>query len=116
MKSKSKAKKASSKSKTRTKPKTHRTTRARVVPKPMTAANPYTSPDFKLCEEIEVGDIGGFGVSSEERMERERRCAQRATQFCKNCARNVCNTHYELLHKDHDNAVKLGTGPNPVQL
>jgi hypothetical protein len=116
MKGKSKAKKTKSKSKTRAKPKAHKTTHARTTSQPMTPTNPYTSPDFKLCEEVEVGDIGGFGVTNEERMERETRCTQRATQFCKNCARNLCNTHYDLLHKDHDNVVKLGSGPNPVQL
>ena len=116
MKSKSKSKKTRTRSKTQAKPKTHRTTRATTTPRTMSTPNPYTSPDFKLCEEIEVGDIGGFGVTSEGRMERETRCTQRATQFCKNCERNLCSTHYDLLHKDHDSVVKLGSGPNPVQL
>ncbi len=108
--------KAKSKHKAKARSKTGRTTtRTGIVPRPATT-NPFTSPDFKTCEEIEVGDIGGFGVTSEERMERETRCTQRATQFCKSCSRNLCNTHYELLHKDHDNMVKLGSGPNPVQL
>ncbi len=86
------------------------------TPRTPTTTNPFTAPDFKTCEEVEVGDIGGFGVTSEERMERETHCTSRATQFCRNCARNLCTTHYELLHKDHDNMVKLGSGPNPVQL
>jgi hypothetical protein len=63
-----------------------------------------------------VGDIGGFGITSEERMERETRCSQRATQFCTRCQRNLCNTHYELLHKDHELTVRHDSGPSPVQV
>jgi len=84
--------------------------------RPIATTTPNLSPDFKTCEEVEVGDIGGFGITSEERMERETRCSQRATQFCKNCVRNLCNTHYDLLHKDHDNIVRHDSGPSPVQM
>jgi hypothetical protein len=49
-------------------------------------------------------------------MERETRCIQRATQFCKSCMRNLCNTHYDLLHKDHENPVRHDSGPSPVQM
>src|SRR5690349_16428905 len=116
-KTKSKAKaKTKSKPKARAKPKTRRTTRASSTVGQTPISAPNMTPNFKTCEEIEVGDIGGFGITSEERMERETRCTERATQFCKSCAKNLCNTHYDLLHKDHDNFVGHDTGPNPVQL
>jgi hypothetical protein len=115
MKAKSKAK-AKSKHKTRTKPKTSRTTRASAATRLTSITTPNLSPDFKTCEEIEVGDIGGFGITSEERMERETHCTQRATQFCTSCAKNLCNTHYDLLHKDHDNPIDHDSGPSPVQM
>lgn len=118
--------KAKAKAKTRSKPKTKaktkakakgtRTTRAITTTRPSPITPPALSSDFKTCEEVEVGDIGGFGITSEERMERETRCPQRATQFCTNCQRNVCNTHYELLHKDHDLTVRHDSGQNPVQV
>src|SRR2546426_11818101 len=56
---------------------------------------------IKTCEEVEIGDIGGFG-STEELESHENRCAQPATQQCATCRRNLCGTHYELLHQDHD--------------
>jgi len=55
----------------------------------------------KTCEEVEVGDIGGFG-STEELESHENRCPQPATQQCTTCRRNLCGTHYELLHQEHD--------------
>ncbi len=55
----------------------------------------------KTCEEVEIGDIGGFG-STEELESHENRCAQTATQLCASCGRNLCGAHYELLHRDHD--------------
>jgi len=117
MKVKHKAKaKTRSKPKTRAKSKTRRTARAGTGARPTPITTPNLSPDFKTCEEVEVGDIGGFGITSEERMERETRCSQRATQFCKGCARNLCDTHYDLLHKDHDNIVRHDSAPSPVQM
>jgi len=117
MKAKHKAKaKTKSKPKTRAKPKTSRTTRTSAATTPTSITMPNLSPDFKTCEEIEVGDIGGFGITSEERMERETRCTQRATQFCTSCAKNLCNTHFDLLHKDHDNPIRHDSGPSPVQM
>jgi len=117
MKAKSKAEaKTRTKPKTRAKPKKSRTTRASAATRPTLTTTPNLSPDFKTCEEVEVGDIGGFGITSEERMEREIRCTQRATQFCKSCAKNLCNTHYDILHKDHDNAIGHDSGPSPVQM
>src|SRR5438093_8159809 len=117
MKVKRKAKaKPRTKAKTRAKSKTSRTTQASAAPRPSLATTSNLSPDCKTCEEGEVGDIGGFGITSEERMERETRCSQRATQFCKGCARNLCDTHYDLLHKDHDNIVRHDSAPSPVQM
>src|SRR5438094_10168877 len=106
MKAKRKAKaKTRSKPKTRAKSKTSRTTRARTTTMPTATTTPNLSADFKTCEEVEVGDIGRSGITSEERMERETPCPQRATQFCKSGVRHLCNTHYKLLHKDHDTIV-----------
>src|SRR3989441_3759967 len=117
MKAKHKAKaKTKSKPKTRAKPKTSRTTRTSAATTPTSITTPNLSPDFKTCEEVEVGDIGGFGITSEERMERETRCTQRAAQFCKSCAKNLCNTHYDILHKDHDHPTGPDSGPSPVQM
>jgi hypothetical protein len=117
MKAKSKAKaKTKSKHKTRAKPIKSPTSRASATARPTSITTPNPTPDFKTCEEIEVGDIGGFGITSEERMERETRCTQHASQFCKSCAKNLCNTHYDLLHKDHDNPIGHNSGPSPVQI
>jgi hypothetical protein len=117
MKAKSKAKaKTKSRQKTRAKPKTSRTTKTKTAVRPTPIETPSLTPDFKTCEEVEVGDIGGFGVTSEERMERETRCTQRATLFCKSCDKNLCNAHYDILHKDHDNPLRHDSGPSPVQM
>src|SRR2546426_12699489 len=68
MKTKSTAKaKTRSRSKTRAKPKKSRTTRTTATPRPASITTPPLSPDFKTCEEVEVGDIGGFGNKNEER-------------------------------------------------
>src|SRR3989442_11143237 len=114
MKAKHKAKaKTKSKPKTRAKPKTSRTTRTSTATTPTSITMPNLSPDFKTCEEIEVGDIGGFGITNEERMERGTRCTQHETQFCTSCAKKLCNTHLDLLHKDHDNPIRHDSGPTP---
>ena len=58
-------------------------------------------PGFETCEEPEVGDIGGFGdVDAFE--SHEKLCGEKATEFCGTCAKNLCTSHYELLHRDHD--------------
>src|SRR2546427_8230841 len=58
-------------------------------------------PGFKTCEEPEVGDIGGFGdVDAFE--SHEKLCGEKATEVCAACAQNLCSSHYELLHRDHD--------------
>ncbi len=75
--------------KTETKSKTGERTRARTKvkgkalrmirasPSPSTASNPSLSaphvPSVKTCEEVQVGDIGGFG-STEELESHENRC------------------------------------------
>src|SRR5437879_2649465 len=60
-------------------------------------------PGFKTCEEPEVGDIGGFGdVDAFE--SHEKLCGEKATEFCGTCAKNLCSSHYELLHRDHDSS------------
>ena len=58
-------------------------------------------PGFETCEEPEVGDIGGFGdVDAFE--SHEKLCGEKATEFCGTCGKNLCSSHYELLHRDHD--------------
>jgi len=68
---------------------------------PSSSPTPTRISTVKTCEELEVGDIGGFG-SPEELEAHERRCGREATEFCNTCARNLCGNHYELLHRDHD--------------
>ncbi len=62
---------------------------------------PTTVSKVKACDEVEVGDVGGFG-SPEELEAHEKRCGQEAAEFCHVCSRNLCISHYELLHRDHD--------------
>ncbi len=62
---------------------------------------PTTVSKVKACEEVEVGDVGGFG-STEELEAHEKRCGQEAAEFCHVCGRNLCVSHFELLHRDHD--------------
>ncbi len=64
---------------------------------------PHNPPSEKVCEEVEVGDIGGFG-DPEELEAHEKPCGEKPTEFCHACARNLCSSHYELLHRDHDTA------------
>jgi len=107
-------KKAYTRTKTRTK--THISAKA----KPNSTAFPTPSPGFtptpaiKTCEEVEVGDIGGFG-SPEELEEHEKRCTEKATQVCSTCAKNLCNSHYDLLHRDHDGASGHLSGRSAIQ-
>lgn len=71
-------------------------------PNTVTTPPPTPSiPGFKTCEEPEVGDIGGFGdVDAFE--SHEKLCGEKATEFCGTCTKNLCSSHYELLHRDHD--------------
>src|SRR5216684_107472 len=62
---------------------------------------PAPSSLVKACEEMEIGDVGGFG-DTEELEAHEKRCGQEATEFCHSCGRNLCTSHYELIHRDHD--------------
>jgi len=110
MKSKKKAK-TRSKSKPHTKSKSHAKSKTRVRSGTRTAhstiveatpsLNVTLSPALKSCQEVEVGDIGGFG-SPEELEEHEKRCSEPATEFCSNCGKSLCRNHYELIHRDHD--------------
>ena len=110
MKSKKRAK-ARSKSKTRSKSKSHAKTKAHarvgtktshsVVIETGPSLEVALKPALKTCQEVEVGDIGGFG-SPDELEEHEKRCNEPATEFCNNCGRNLCRNHYDLIHRDHD--------------
>jgi hypothetical protein len=104
MKSKKKAK-TRSKSTSHSKPKTHARTAAKTSHSSTVEASPSPevalNPALKACQEVEVGDIGGFG-SPEELEEHEKRCSEPATEFCTNCGKNLCRNHYDLIHRDHD--------------
>src|SRR2546426_11856821 len=116
MKTKSTAKaKTRSRSKTRANPKKSRTTRTTATPRPASITTPPLSPDFKTCEEVEVGDIGGVGITTEGRKERGDRCTPRATPPFKSWMRNLCNNHHHPLHKEHDKTLKQPSGHSPRQ-
>jgi hypothetical protein len=104
MKSTKKKNKTHSKSKTHTKTKAHPKPRTgTALPKIESTPTPNMtiSPSVKTCQEVEVGDIGGFG-SPNELEEHEKRCSEPATEFCSNCGKNLCRNHYDLIHRDHD--------------
>jgi hypothetical protein len=112
MKPTKKKAKTRSKSKPHTKSKSHRKskTQARTTTKNAHSAvvfestpslNVNLNPALKTCQEVEIGDIGGFG-SPEELEEHEKRCSEPATEFCTNCGKNLCRNHYDLIHRDHD--------------
>jgi hypothetical protein len=110
MKSKKKAKtrsksKPRTKSKSHVKSKTHARTGTRTTHFAIVEATPSLevalNPALKTCQEVEVGDIGGFG-SPDELEEHEKRCNEAATEFCTNCGKNLCRNHYDLIHRDHD--------------
>jgi hypothetical protein len=110
MKSKKRAK-TRSKSKPHTKSKSHTKSKTRVPSRTKTAhssiveatpsLNVTLNPALKTCQEVEIGDIGGFG-SPEELEEHEKRCSEPATEFCSNCGKSLCRSHYDLIHRDHD--------------
>jgi hypothetical protein len=110
MKSKKRAK-TPSKSKPHTKSKSHTKSKTRARSGTKTAhstiveatpsLNATLNPALKTCQEVEIGDIGGFG-SPEELEEHEKRCSEPATEFCSNCGKNLCRNHYDLIHRDHD--------------
>ncbi|HVH14372.1 MAG TPA: hypothetical protein VNA15_01465 [Candidatus Angelobacter sp.] len=110
MKSKKKAKTRSksrthTKSKSHAKTKTHARTGTKTAHAGIVEATPsmevVLTPALKTCQEVEVGDIGGFG-SPDELEEHEKRCSEPATEFCTICGRNLCRNHYDLIHRDHD--------------
>jgi hypothetical protein len=110
MKSKKRAK-TRSKSKPHTKSKSHTKSKTRVPSRTKTAhssiveatpsLNVTLNPALKTCQEVEIGDIGGFG-SPEELEEHEKRCSEPAAEFCSNCGKSLCRNHYDLIHRDHD--------------
>ncbi len=65
-------------------------------------------PDYATCQEPEVGDIGGFGdVQAFE--SHEKTCGERATEFCQTCGKNLCNSHFDLMHREHDRSSAQAT-------
>jgi hypothetical protein len=112
--------KKTKKTKSRTKPKKHSKAKAGVRTKKKTTnaglietlnpPTPIAAVSIKTCQEVEVGDIGGFG-STEELEEHEKRCSETATEFCTHCGKNLCRNHYDLMHRDHDTT---GHATNPT--
>src|SRR2546421_2204592 len=101
MKAKSKAKaKTRSRSKTRAKPKKSRTTRTTATPRPASITTPPLSPDFKTCEEVEVGDIGGVRITTEERKGRETPCTPPATPPFQKSMKEPLKTHHHPPSKE----------------
>src|SRR5207245_3121188 len=88
-------------SKSKTHPRTSKKTAHSAIVESVPSPNVTLNPALKTCQEVEVGDIGGFG-SPDELEEHEKRCAEPATEFCSNCGRNLCRNHYDLIHRDHD--------------
>ena len=88
-------------------------TRTETIPTPSFTLN----TTVKACQEVEVGDIGGFG-STAELEEHEKRCSEPATEFCSNCGKTLCHSHYDLIHRDHDHpsgyATSSPSGPTPI--
>src|SRR5215471_12933650 len=108
MKSKKKAKPSKkSKSHAKSKSKTRRISRLKASPTSNIESMPTptmtsTNISMKTCQEVEVGDIGGFG-STQELESHEKRCSETATEFCSHCGKNLCRNHFDLMHRDHDN-------------
>ena len=95
-KSKSTAHKKTSTTRRKTRPLQKRITQPQIPSTPTLSV-----PDFKTCEEPEVGDIGGFGdVDAFE--SHEKQCGEKATEFCATCNKNLCGSHYELMHREHN--------------
>src|SRR2546426_3097690 len=99
--------KAHTRSRAHAKSKTHPRTRTKTahsaIVESVPSPNVTLNPALKTCQEVEVGDIGGFG-SPDELEEHEKRCAEPATEFCSNCGKNLCRNHYDLIHRDHDSS------------
>src|SRR5437667_12730407 len=102
MKSKKKAKtrsksKPRAKSKAHTKSKTHARTGTKAarpaIVESIPSPNVTLNPALKTCQEVEVGDIGGFG-RPDELEEHEQRCAEPADGLCINWRQNLFRPHY----------------------
>lgn len=57
--------------------------------------------DLKTCQEVEIGDIGGFG-DVQELEHHQKQCGDTAIEYCMSCGKHLCRIHYMLLHGDHD--------------
>jgi hypothetical protein len=118
MKSKKTKAKTRSKSKTHAKTGSKTHTKHNVQTHHLTSSESTPSPSLtldtvvKTCQEVEVGDIGGFG-SPDELEEHEKRCSEPATEFCSNCGKTLCHSHYDLIHRDHDRSSSHSTS-NPT--
>src|SRR5947208_15117288 len=98
MKSKKKAKtrsksKPRAKSKAHTKSKTHARTGTKAahptIVESIPSPNVTLNTALKMCQEVEVGDIGGFG-SPHELEYHEKRCAGPPTELCRNSRKYLC--------------------------
>jgi len=87
--------------KSKTHPRTGTKTAHSAIVESVPSPNVTLNPALKTCQEVEVGDIGGFG-SPDELEEHEKRCSEPATEFCTNCGKNLCRNHFDLIHRDHD--------------
>src|SRR5207247_8889743 len=98
MKSKKKAKthsksKPRGKSKAHTKSKTHARTGTKAahpaIVESIPSPNVTLNPALKTCQEVEVGDIGGFR-SPDEVEEQSKRWREPTTEFCSSWGRKLC--------------------------
>jgi hypothetical protein len=86
----------------------------RITPPQIPSTPALSAPDFKTCEEPEVGDIGGFGdVAAFE--SHEKQCGEKATEFCATCNKNLCSSHYELMHREHNAGGQHSSGQSLTQ-
>src|SRR3989442_4164976 len=102
MKSKKKAKtrsksKPHTKSKSHSKSKTHARTGTKTTHPTMIESIPSPNvtlnPAVKTCQEVEIGDIGGFR-SPDDLEEHEKRCSEPATKSCTHFGTDHCLNHY----------------------
>src|SRR3989442_6176410 len=99
--------KAHTRSRAHAKSKTHARTGTKMIHSAIVESAPSPNvtlnPALKTCQEVEVGDIGGFG-SPDELEEHEKRCSEAATEVCTQCGKNLCRNHFDLIHRHHDTA------------
>jgi hypothetical protein len=79
----------------------HKSTSRTSASKPEIPINNPKSTNFKSCQEVEIGDIGGFG-DVQELEEHQKQCGDLATAYCSACGKHLCRIHYMLLHGDHN--------------